>query len=173
MRKILTLLFIASIISCKPAKKELSCEDSELHKNIAEYIRKVPTHVPFAKDCYSLHFFERNDTNYYTMWLFPIFIPHFSNYNYLQINDKDVFFVYEEEEYPIFLDICNKYKRETDMYEYEPPMSIYDGSWYPRTYRYYKDEKRIFRVVKCDTVITDFCDYPIEYYSSIEKDIGY
>lgn len=177
MKKKFLLLFLVFVISfscignSKDENKKEICISNELMQCIKNYIKENEYKIAVYDEddklmneiYYSLLFFNDDSTKYFTIWESYLPPDDFfennplldTNYLYYNIEKKDVFiinntgiksnilFFYCEENIRL-----GKEKNNIEMNN----IPIYDGSFYPTTYKYYKEEDKIF-IEKLDTAI--------------------
>lgn len=169
IRNLNSLLLIFTLsFSCNRIENNKKATNSELtlESCIADYINRNNRMIIFGEDTvfysFSVVFFEK-DKEHYFMTLSPlIYVPALdSQYicKYATILNKDVAFLYKE---PVMFDFLNSCFLLQNAPQ-KPPKTpkIYDGSWYPETYKY---EGNFLNIEKMDTIFEealgkDFIDF--------------
>jgi len=125
------------------------CISQELNKTIKNYIFEIIPKLPESKNFYfSTYFFQENNNNYFTIWVFNCFPNYIKDYN----KDKVLeFYLFEIAEHSVIL-IADKNMparnlpfircakngelATNEVTNTNKPLMTYDGSWLPKTYRY-------------------------------------
>jgi hypothetical protein len=178
-------MFFFSCID-NPKKKNESCISNELLQCIKEYIKENEYKIARYNEAhkllhdiyYSLFFFNEDTIKYFTMWESfipanrlnisidnPLFDTNYLCYNVLE---RYIFIFNNTGDVNNILFVaCNENvllgqkKKNIDI----SSILIYDGSFYPITYKYYKKDDDIV-IERLDTALLYFAPGWIEYESS-------
>lgn len=156
-----------------------SCISTNLFNSINEYIKEVDGYFPYKEYVfYSIYFFSREESNYFTIWAFTCFPDYIENYSgngkfiyyYFSIDDRKIVLITKEgsKENILFLP-CNKnIEQAIDLKSIRPEYEInYDGSTFPKTYEYFKKGDIITLEMQKDPII----DFLGPSYQRFEKNL--
>jgi hypothetical protein len=175
MKIYLVSLLIILILSggCKSTERisvesfsEDNCISTELKEVIDMYINSTSNFFVESELFYrSIYFFSENNNNYFTIWTFTFFPEH----HFKDKNKKFDYFLYHHEKFKIVLIVGKNNKIDLPFRKCKELQKfatldkkndnhiglIYDGSWYPKTYKYVIDQNKI-EIEKIDTFKASF-----------------
>ena len=177
MRTYLVNLLIILILSggCKSTERKSvdsfsvdNCISTELKAVIDKYINSTSGFFVESELFYrSIYFFSENNKNYFTIWTFTIFPEYY--FKDTNKNKKFDYFLYHHEKFKVVLIVEKNYKIDLPFRKCKELQEfatldkkndnhiglIYDGSWYPQTYKYII-EQNIIEIEKIDTFKASF-----------------
>ena len=151
---ILPILFLSGCVHSSNNETKISndCISGELKSVIENYISETKTKLVNSKEFYfSTYFFEENENNYFTIWVFnsfPNYIEEFNKdkalkYYLFNIAEHNVILIVDNNtsKKKLLFDKCNEidenFKNENKI------EMTYDGSWFPKTYKFEVRDKEI------------------------------
>ena len=153
-----------------------SCINNELYKCVDNHIKKTKWLFAHRLEniCYAVHFFKKSKTNYFTIWV-EYYLPYTKKktyqISYYKIQDIHVAFIKNKKDK---LDIYNQ-ECMLNSIEWGSASIVYDGSLYPRTYTYYKENGE-YKIEKSKKTLfpfySDFDEPTIEYFKKLEDPVN-